>query len=219
MARPEPDPSTAWPRRSSGGWAGRDYVVDITQTRKSSKDCFIYFEGNRYSVPHQYSCRELQIKVQSDELRIFSGSELIATHEISPLRGQMIVREEHFAGLPHPAYRSSIQAVKEQFLEAFPGTEGYIEDLVVAKYGNARYHLVTILNLLELYPHQLVAHAVTRAQEYKAYAVKYVRNICRTTMAMDLISPVAQVSVTRHQSLLEQQVAERPLSEYALVLE
>lgn len=198
---------------------GRDYVVDITQTRKSSKDCFIYFEGNRYSVPHQYSCRELQIKVQSDELRIFSGSELIATHEISPLRGQMIVREEHFAGLPHPAYRSSIQAVKEQFLEAFPGTEGYIEDLVVAKYGNARYHLVTILNLLELYPHQVVAHAVTRAQEYKAYAVKYVRNICRTTMAMDLISPVVQVSVTRHQSLLEQQVAERPLSEYALVLE
>ena len=108
---------------------------------------------------------------------------------------------------------------RSRCLEAFPGTESYIEGLVLAKYGNARYHLVAILNLLELYPHQVVAYAVARAQEYKAYAVKYVRNICRTTMAMDLISPLVQVNVTRHQSLLEQQVAERPLSEYALVME
>jgi len=199
--------------------AGREYVVELTQTRKSSKDCFIYFEGNRYSVPHQHSCRELQIKVQGEELRIYSGSELIATHEISPLKGQMIVREEHFAGLPHPAYRSSMRAVREHFLEAFPSTEGYIEGLTAARYGNARYHLVAILNLLELYPHEVVAHAVARAQEYKAYAVKYVRNICRTTAAMDLIPPVATLSVTRRRSLLEQQVAERPLSEYALVME
>lgn len=199
--------------------AGREYVVELTQSRKSSKDCFIYFEGNRYSVPHQYSCRELQIKVRGDELCLYSGSEIIATHEISPLKGQMIVREEHFAGLPRPAYRSSIQAVRGRFLEAFPGREGYIEGLIATKYGNTRYHLVAILNLLELYPHEVVAHAVARAQEYRAYGVKYVRNICRTTAAMDLIPPVTQVNVTRCQSLLQQQVAERPLSEYVLVME
>jgi transposase len=61
---------------------GADYVLEQSQMRKSSKDCYISFEGNRYSIPYQYSRRDLMVKHRGEDLRIFYGNELIATHKL-----------------------------------------------------------------------------------------------------------------------------------------
>jgi hypothetical protein len=73
-----------------------DYVLVHSEMRKSSKDCYISFEGNRYSIPYQYSCRDLSIKLTGEDLRIFYGEEQIATHRLSHQKGQMITDQKHF---------------------------------------------------------------------------------------------------------------------------
>jgi transposase len=69
-----------------------DYVaerLEHSEMRKSTKDCYISFDGNRYSIPYQYSCRDLGVNLKGEELRIFYGDELIATHRLSCQRGQI----------------------------------------------------------------------------------------------------------------------------------
>lgn len=75
---------------------GEDYVLEHSEMRKSTKDCYISFERNLYSVPYQYSCRDLTVRLKGEDLRIFYGDELIATHRVSYQKGQMITDQKHF---------------------------------------------------------------------------------------------------------------------------
>ena len=117
-----------------------DYVLEHSEVRKSTKDCYISFEANRYSIPYQYSCRDLAVKLKGEDLRIFYGHELIATHRMSYQKGQMITDPQHFKGIPKPAYPSGVSAIREVFLVHFPKANPFLDGLVKAKYGNARYH-------------------------------------------------------------------------------
>jgi len=199
--------------------AGRYYPLPLRERRKVHKDCLVSFQANRYSVPFQYAGREVEVEAAGDQLQIFYGGDLIAVHEIAPFKGQMVMREEHFADLPRPPERSSMKAVRQEFLSTFPGMEGYQEGLVATKFGNAKYHLIHILGLLELYPHQVVAQALAQAAAYGAYGVKYVRNICRQASVRQLEPLSSPVSLARRPTLIEEAVEERSLREYALLVE
>lgn len=212
-------PVERWQEERLRPLADREYVIQVVETAKSGKDCYVSFRGNRYSVPYLYSGRELQLKTNGTELRICVGDQVIATHSIAPGRGRMISREEHFAGIPRPAYPPSLEGLKQQFLETFPGSEEFLAGVLRIKGGNARYHLMTILNLTELYPKEMVAKAVARAQHYGAYEVKTVRNLCRSQAALALAAPEHTVQVSSPHLVVAEPVAVRPLSEYLLVAE
>lgn len=129
-----------------------DYLLEQSETRKSSKDCYISFEGNRYSLAcaSQYSCRDLMVKLKGDDLKIFYGDQLIATHRLSYQKGQMITDPAHFPGIPEPAYPTGIRAIRKEtpvsrcFLltEAQARANPFIDGLVSSRYGNARYHML-----------------------------------------------------------------------------
>jgi len=156
-----------------------DYVLEHVERRKSSKDCYISFDGNRYSIPYQYSCRDLTVKLKGEDLSVFYGDEVIATHTISYQKGQMITNREHFLGIPRPAYPGGIKATREVFLTHFPKANPFLDGLVKTKYGNARYHMLKVLSLLEEYPSSSVEAAIERATLYGAYEYSAIRNICR----------------------------------------
>jgi hypothetical protein len=199
-----------------------DYLMERlehSEMRKSSKDCYISFEGNRYSIPYQYSCRDLAVKLRGEELRIFYGDELIATHRLSYQKGQMITDPKHFAGIPKPAYPSGVRAIRELFLVQFPNANPFLDGLVKAKYGNARYHLLQVLSLLGDHPQDVVQSAIDKAMLYGAFDCATVRNICRQE---DGVFPsvsnqgeIAGVSLTQKTSLLSESVEERSLNYYS----
>ena len=212
-------PAERWKEEPLGPLAGREYVFQVTETAKSGKDCYVSFRGNRYSVPYLYSGRQLQLKTNGADLHLCAGDRVIATHPIAPGRGRMISREEHFAGIPRPAYPPSLGGLKQQFLETFPGSEEFVAGLLRVRAGNARYHLVTLLNLTELYPKERVAQALCRAQHYQAYEVKTIRNLCRSQAALDLTATEPSSAVSSLHRVVAEPVVVRPLSEYALVVE
>jgi transposase len=194
------------------------YVLEHWEMRKSHKDCYISFEGNRYSVPYQYSCRDLTVRLRDDELGIFYGDELVATHKLSYQRGQMVTDPRHFLGIPKPAYPSGVRAVREVFLVHFPKANPFLDGLVKAKYGNVRYHMLQILNLLEDYPVVVVESAIERATFYGAFECRAIRNICRqgdipearaTKVMQD------EIELTQKTPLASEPVEERALSYYS----
>jgi transposase len=192
-----------------------DYVLEHSEMRKSTKDCYLSFEGNRYSVPYQYSCRDLAIKLQGEDLRIFYGDELIATHRLSYQRGQMITDPEHFRGIPRPAYPSGVRAIREVFLVHFPMANPFLDGLVKAKYGNARYHMVQILNLLEDYPADVVESAIERAMFYGAFECGAIRNICRQKDIPEAKAMPEEIELTQKTPLVSEPVQQRALSYYS----
>jgi transposase len=192
---------------------GADYVLEQSQMRKSSKDCYISFEGNRYSIPYQYSRRDLMVKHRGEDLRIFYGNELIATHKLCYRKGQMVTDPQHFLGIPKPAYPSGTRAIREVFLAHFPKANPFLDGLVKAKYGNARYHMLQVLNLLEDYPEALVESAIDRAIRYGAFECRTIRNICRLGEIPELRQE--EIELAQKTPLVSDAVEQRALSYYS----
>jgi transposase len=191
------------------------YVLEHSEVRKSHKDCYISFDGNRYSVPYQYSCRDLTVRLRDEELRIFYGDELIATHRLSYQRGRMITDPRHFLGIPKPAYPSGVRAVREVFLVHFPRANPFLDGLVKAKYGNVRYHMLQILGLLEDYPLAVVESAIERATFYGAFECRAIRNICRQGDIPEAKDMQDKIELTQKTPLTSEPVEERALSYYS----
>jgi hypothetical protein len=75
------------------------FPVTIHETRKVSRECFVSFGGNRYSVPWRFAGREAQLRVKDRELRIEIDNQEVCRHELRSGSGSVVKIKEHFAGL------------------------------------------------------------------------------------------------------------------------
>lgn len=191
-----------------------DYVLEHTEMRRSSKDCYISFCGNRYSIPYQYSCRDLTIKEKGHQLMVFFGEQQIASHSISYQKGQMVTDPAHFHGIPRPAYPSGIRGIREMFLSRFPRANPFVDGLVSGKYGNAGYHMLQILSLLDDYPLEVLEKAIERATAYGAFECKVIRNICHQGESVKL-PEAKEIVLSEKTPLARETVEERSLSYYS----
>ena len=58
------------------------YIPMITLGRRITKDGFISYNGNEYSVPEGLISSEIQIRASLEELHLFQDGELVATHPV-----------------------------------------------------------------------------------------------------------------------------------------
>ena len=82
-----------------------------------------------------------------------------------------------------------------------------------AKYGNARYHMLQILNLLEDYPREVIESAIDRATVYGAYECSAIRNICRQVAIPE--PKREEMRLTQKTAVVSEPVEERALSYYS----
>ena len=75
------------------------FQIIITEFRKVSRDCFISYRANKYSVPWKHAGREAKLLVKDDTFEVEIGGEVICVHEIVPGSHRCIKIKEHFAGL------------------------------------------------------------------------------------------------------------------------
>ncbi|MCL5439627.1 MAG: IS21 family transposase [Candidatus Thermoplasmatota archaeon] len=92
-----------------------EYFTRREETRKISRDCYISWKGNRYSVPWIYAGREALVTEES-LLRIRVDSNIIAEHEILPGSGRISRNKKHFEGLLK-AIRDENTALYTQMVE------------------------------------------------------------------------------------------------------
>jgi len=77
------------------------YDRSVFTTRRSSKDCFISYAGNLYSVPAAYARKTLQVKItEAEELVICSeGGDVLARHRVLCGKQERSVQADHYQGV------------------------------------------------------------------------------------------------------------------------
>ena len=78
-----------------------DYDTSLIAFRRATKDCFLSYDGNYYSVPADYARKILQVKETEDGQLIVLDAEdkEIARHRLAQARNQRIALPEHYAHL------------------------------------------------------------------------------------------------------------------------
>ncbi|MYL65487.1 IS21 family transposase [Bacillus hwajinpoensis] len=94
------------------------FPISHWEIRSVSKDCFISYQGNRYSVPYRYVGQELKIKqTLNHHLEIYDAYECIARHPIMKGKAKDHIQIEHYKGLKMTSEglptQSHLQSTKE----------------------------------------------------------------------------------------------------------
>ena len=92
------------------------YMTRKEEMRKVSRNCYVSYKGNRYSVSWEYAGRECRIIEESSILKIEIDSIVAASHEIITGTGRISRKEEHFNGLLKTV-REENSAIYEQHVE------------------------------------------------------------------------------------------------------
>ncbi len=75
------------------------YMTRKEETRKVSRECYVSYRGNKYSVPWKYAGRECSIVEEFSHVKIEIDSETVADHEILQGTGRISRKKKHFEGL------------------------------------------------------------------------------------------------------------------------
>jgi transposase len=75
------------------------YKVVHKETRKVSRDCYISFLGNKYSVPYLFAGRTAELHIFEGKLEAYVDYEKVCEHEILPGNCRVARKKEHFQGL------------------------------------------------------------------------------------------------------------------------
>jgi transposase len=76
-----------------------EYVVTRKHYRIVSRECYVSFEGNRYSVPWKYAYKNAVLEVQENRLTIKVDGTPVAVHQIVRGPGRRVKDPRHFEGL------------------------------------------------------------------------------------------------------------------------
>lgn len=77
-----------------------EYIVTRIDHRMISRDCYVHYEGNRYSVPWKNAYREAVLKIRENKLIIEVAGTTVAIHKIVSGTGRRVSDPRHFDGLP-----------------------------------------------------------------------------------------------------------------------
>jgi len=75
------------------------FPSDEREAVRVGKTPYVRFDGNDYSIPHQYVQRMLTVVASPTEVRVLDGAEVIATHARSYDKGKQVEDEAHIAEL------------------------------------------------------------------------------------------------------------------------
>ena len=86
------------------------YRLRQEEHRKISREAYISYLGNRYSVPYRFAGREVILEIQRDQMTVRVGTEIICSHTIVPGHARIIREKEHFSGLLAEVMRCNAQS-------------------------------------------------------------------------------------------------------------
>jgi transposase len=75
------------------------YQIAQTEFRKITRDCFVSYQSNKYSVPWRHAGRNCRLIIKNGRLDVIVDDEVVASHEVVPGAHRCIKLNEHFEGL------------------------------------------------------------------------------------------------------------------------
>lgn len=75
------------------------YKVVKKETRKVSRDCYVSYLGNKYSVPYKFAGRTVELHISEGMFQVYVDSESICEYETLSGNCRVTRKKEHFQGL------------------------------------------------------------------------------------------------------------------------
>ena len=75
------------------------YKIVKHEDRKISRDCYVSYLGNKYSVPYKFAGRTAELQISEGKFQVYVDNECICEHEILSGNCSVIRKKEHFKGL------------------------------------------------------------------------------------------------------------------------
>lgn len=136
----------------------------------------IEFDGNRYSVPPQFTRRPITVRANRDELRLLHEGQVVAQHVRSYERRQLIVLPDHRLAALALRQRSRPNSLEQEFDAWGPEAREFHLGLN-RRPVKTGIHLRRLLDLAKLYGRTEVLGAITRALELATYDAAHVENL------------------------------------------
>jgi transposase len=165
--------------------------------RKVSADCLISYGGSRYSVPWTYAGKMVWVRSsQGRQVKVYAqDGGLLATHNLSRMKGTANYLPEHYQGLRHQA-QTQKAALAEAFTQRYPFARLFAEKLLSQYRYNANYHLHRILNLLATCPAEIVHSAVETALACNTFSWRFIQSFLNSAASgQDVPVPVSRKQI------------------------
>ena len=90
-----------------------EYFIIREETRKISRDCYISYLGNQYSVPYQLAGREATLQILDDKFRVIVGGMQVCKHGLLAGSSRVSRNKEHFKGLLGDILKENMAAMNK----------------------------------------------------------------------------------------------------------
>ena len=154
----------------------RDYDTAAVRSVKVTKQAFVLFDVNAYSVPASLAGKTLTLKADAHQIRVFDGITPVAEHLRSYEKNLPIERPEHRQGLIARRRKAAASKTTDAFLALGPVAKDYLAGLINAEL-HLNHHVGKIMDMAGLYGTTEVLQALTHALAHKAFGAPYVQNI------------------------------------------
>ena len=164
--------------------------------RKVSHDCLISVGSSKYSVPYMYAGKSVWIRiVRGCKLKVFSQKgNLIAEHNISTSKNQIIITSEHYKGLRRRKI-SDKHLLLHKFKQTFPDKIIFAEKLIAVQRFNSGYHLFKILETLKYYSKEDVEQALDKGLVLNSFSSNVIIGILRAYNEANM-NPVSPLNIS-----------------------
>jgi len=166
------------------------YVCDERTTADIGKTPYARFDLNDYSVPATVTRRSVTVVASLERVRIFDGVELVAEHERSWDRRQLIENPAHIQALEEAKRRASEHRGLDRLYRAAPSSRALFRAL--AQQGkNLGGATITLLKQLELNGAAEVEAAIAEALKRSTPHLAAVRHVLERRRYERGLPPVA----------------------------
>ncbi len=124
------------------------YVTEERQGARVGKTPYARFDGNDYSVPHEYVRRIVEVRATLEHVRVIAEGQVVAEHGRSFDRGVVCEDPAHVAGVKKSKGEARKHRALDRLAQAVPSSQALFVKLAERgeNLGRATQHFVALLN-------------------------------------------------------------------------
>jgi len=160
--------------------------VYLLHQRLVDLEGLVWVDTNRYSVPADLIGRHVEVRQTKDQIEIYRGPRLVATHPrvIEPTGRKYRLPEHRYPRRP-VSPRSDSAPEEKLLLEQVPEIAAYLQALKKRSPGRATLALRRLLRLVNDYPRALLLEALRTALEYGLFDLERVERMILRKLASE----------------------------------
>lgn len=195
------------------------FPTDLVRPVRSGKTPYIRFDGNDYSIPHDYVREPLTLVASETRVRILNaGQSSISEHPRSYDSKQRIENPEHIRALARmKKHNAHLSAGREQLMLACPHAAPFFAELC-ARDTPMRTHTIQLRRLLGAYGRQALDSALKQAIELGAISSASVAHILEQARRRAAQPPVLSPKLSDDPRIHQQHAVPHTLDDYDRLL-